>query len=176
MLVCVPCRCAVSSSRSTTTTKKNKRSVFNSSSDIKVGSAMVMRASSLSSFVTLSSTVIRGNLSFGRKTRPKTRAVPPEEYASAILPPANEIAGFVVGFLMLCVVVQASKLDALIAEAQARGLARKRDEEGEDGGDQKLMSFSALDEKDATVERVKRGKGNVFILPPESTTSDATKE
>jgi len=119
------------------------------------------------------STVIRGNLSFG-KTRPKTRAVP-EEYASAI-PPANEIAGFVVGFLMLCVVVQASKLDALIAEAQARGLARKRDEEGEDGGDQKLMSFSALDEKDATVERVKRGKGNVFILPPESTTSDATKE
>ena len=132
-----------------------------------------MRASSLSSFVTLSSTVIRGNLSFG-KTRPTLRAVP-EEYASAI-PPANEIAGFVVGFLMLCVVVQASKLDALIAEAQARGLARKRDEEGEDGGDQKLMSFSALDEKDATVERVKRGKGNVFILPPESTTSDATKE
>ena len=98
----------------------------------------------------------------------------PEEYASAI-PPANEIAGFVVGFLMLYVVVQASKLDALIAEAQARGLARKRDEEEEDGGDQKLMSFSALDEKDATVERVKRGKGNVFILPPEST-SDATKE
>ena len=128
-----------------------------------------MRASS--SFVTLST--VRGNLSFG-KTRPLTRAVP-EEYASAI-PPANEIAGFVVGFLMLCVVVQASKLDALIAEAQARGLARKRDEEGEDGGDQKLMSFSALDEKDATVERVKRGKGNVFILPPESTTSDATKE
>jgi len=132
-----------------------------------------MRASS--SFVTLS-TVVRGNLSFGKTTRPKTRAVPPEEYASAILPPANEIAGFVVGFLMLCVVVQASKLDALIAEAQARGLARKRDEEGEAGGDQKLMSFSALDEKDATVERVKRGKGNVFILPPESTTSDATKE
>ena len=130
-----------------------------------------MRAAS--SFVTLSTTV-RGNLSFG-KTRPTLRAVLPEEYASAI-PPANEIAGFVVGFLMLCVVVQASKLDALIAEAQARGLARKRDEEGEDGGDQKLMSFSALDEKDATVERVKRGKGNVFILPPESTTSDATKE
>jgi len=169
MLVCVPCRCAVSSIETTTTTKKNKRSVFNGS-DIKVGSAMMMRASS--SFVTLST--VRGNLSFG-KTRPTLRAVP-EEYASAILPPANEIAGFVVGFLMLCVVVQASKLDALIAEAQARGLARKRDEEGEDGGDQKLMSFSALDEKDATVERVKRGKGNVFILPPESTTSDATKE
>ena len=72
-------------------------------------------------------------------------------------------------------VVQASKLDAIIAEAQARGLARKRDDEEEVGGDQKWMSFSALDEKDATVERVKRGKGNVFILPPEST-SDATKE
>lgn len=75
-------------------------------------------------------------------------------------------------------VVQASKLDAIIAEAQARGLARKRDEDEEeegDFGDKKWMSFSALDEKDATVERVKRGKGNVFILPPEST-SDATKE
>jgi hypothetical protein len=115
-------------------------------------------------------------LSFGKTRRPTRRAVVPEEYASSAIPPANEIAGFVVGFLMLCVVVQASKLDAIIAEAQARGLARKRDEEEEEEeGDKKWMSFSALDEKDATVERVKRGKGNVFILPPEST-SDATKE
>ena len=115
-------------------------------------------------------------MSFGKTRRPPRRAgvVPEEYYASSAIPPANEIAGFVVGFLMLCVVVQASKLDAIIAEAQARGLARKRDEE-EDLVDQKWMSFSALDEKDATVERVKRGKGNVFILPPEST-SDATKE
>ena len=164
LVFCVPCRCAVSSSsRSIETT--SKRSIFSSSSsssNIKDGS------------VTLCT--FRGNLSFGKTRRPTRRAgVVPEEYASSAIPPANEIAGFVVGFLMLCVVVQASKLDAIIAEAQARGLARKRDDDEEVGGDQKWMSFSALDEKDATVERVKRGKGNVFILPPEST-SDATKE
>jgi hypothetical protein len=164
LVFCVPCRCAVSSSsRSIETTKR--RSVFNSSS-----SSSNIRDGS----VTLCT--FRGNLSFGKTRRPTRRAVVPEEYASSAIPPANEIAGFVVGFLMLCVVVQASKLDAIIAEAQARGLARKRDEEEEEevGGD-KWMSFSALDEKDATVERVKRGKGNVFILPPEST-RDATKE
>ena len=165
LVFCVPCRCAVSSSsRSIETT--SKRSVFNSSSssssNIRVGS--------------VTRSTFRGNLSFGKTRRPTRRAgVVPEEYASSAIPPANEIAGFVVGFLMLCVVVQASKLDAIIAEAQARGLARKRDEEEGDFGDKKWMSFSALDEKDATVERVKRGKGNVFILPPEST-SDATKE
>jgi len=166
LVFCVPCRCAVSSSsRSIETT--SKRSVFNSSSssssNIRVGS--------------VTRSTFRGNLSFGKTRRPTRRAgvVPEEYYASSAIPPANEIAGFVVGFLMLCVVVQASKLDAIIAEAQARGLARKRDDEEEVGGDQKWMSFSALDEKDATVERVKRGKGNVFILPPEST-SDATKE
>jgi len=165
LVFCVPCRCAVSSSsRSIETT--SKRSVFNSSSssssNIRDGSAVRL-------------CTFRGNLSFGKTRRPTRRAVVPEEYASSAIPPANEIAGFVVGFLMLCVVVQASKLDAIIAEAQARGLARKRDDDEEVGGDQKWMSFSALDEKDATVERVKRGKGNVFILPPEST-SDATKE
>ena len=169
LVFCVPCRCAVSSSSRSIETKTTKRrSVFNSSSssssNIRVGS--------------VTRSTFRGNLSFGKTRRPTRRAVVPEEYASSAIPPANEIAGFVVGFLMLCVVVQASKLDAIIAEAQARGLARKRDEEEEeegDGGDKKWMSFSALDEKDATVERVKRGKGNVFILPPEST-SDATKE
>ena len=162
MLVCVPCRCAVSSSRSIETT--TKRSIFNSSSS---SSSNIKDWSAVTRYST------RGNLSFG-KTRTTRARVVPEEYASSAIPPANEIAGFVVGFLMLYVVVQASKLDAIIAEAQARGLARKRDEE-EDLVDQKWMSFSALDEKDATVERVKRGKGNVFILPPEST-SDATKE
>ena len=162
MLVCAPCRCAVSSSRSIETT--TKRSIFNSSSS---SSSNIKDWSAVTRYST------RGNLSFG-KTRTTRARVVPEEYASSAIPPANEIAGFVVGFLMLYVVVQASKLDAIIAEAQARGLARKRDEE-EDLVDQKWMSFSALDEKDATVERVKRGKGNVFILPPEST-SDATKE
>ena len=163
MLVCAPCRCAVSSSRSIETT--TKRSIFNSSSS---SSSNIKDWSAVTRYST------RGNLSFG-KTRTTRARVVPEEYASSAIPPANEIAGFVVGFLMLYVVVQASKLDAIIAEAQARGLARKRDGEEEVGGDQKWMSFSALDEKDATVERVKRGKGNVFILPPEST-SDATKE
>jgi hypothetical protein len=168
MLVCAPCRCAVSSSRSIETT--TKRSIFNSSSS--------SRSSNIKDWSALTRYSTRGNLSFG-KTRTTRARVVPEEYASSAIPPANEIAGFVVGFLMLYVVVQASKLDAIIAEAQARGLARKRedddDEEEGDFGDQKWMSFSALDEKDATVERVKRGKGNVFILPPEST-SDATKE
>jgi len=166
LVFCVPCRCAVSSSSRSVETKTKRRSVFNSSSssssNIRDGSAVRL-------------CTFRGNLSFGKTRRPTRAGVVPEEYASSAIPPANEIAGFVVGFLMLCVVVQASKLDAIIAEAQARGLARKRDDEEEVGGDQKWMSFSALDEKDATVERVKRGKGNVFILPPEST-SDATKE
>jgi len=166
LVFCVPCRCAVSSSSRSVETKTKRRSVFNSSSssssNIRDGSAVRL-------------CTFRGNLSFGKTRRPTRAGVVPEEYASSAIPPANEIAGFVVGFLMLCVVVQASKLDAIIAEAQARGLARKRDDDEEVGGDQKWMSFSALDEKDATVERVKRGKGNVFILPPEST-SDATKE
>jgi len=166
LVFCVPCRCAVSSSSRSVETKTKRRSVFNSSSssssNIRDGSAVRL-------------CTFRGNLSFGKTRRPTRAGVVPEEYASSAIPPANEIAGFVVGFLMLCVVVQASKLDAIIAEAQARGLARKRDEEEGDFGDKKWMSFSALDEKDATVERVKRGKGNVFILPPEST-SDATKE
>ena len=168
LVFCVPCRCAVySSSRSIETT--SKRSIFSSSSSSSSSSSNIRDGSAVRLCT------FRGNLSFGKTRRPTRAGVVPEEYASSAIPPANEIAGFVVGFLMLCVVVQASKLDAIIAEAQARGLARKRDDDEEVGGDQKWMSFSALDEKDATVERVKRGKGNVFILPPEST-SDATKE
>ena len=82
----------------------------------------------------------------------------PEEYALSSIP-ANEIAGFVIGFCMLYVVSQASKLDAIIASAQARSLARDDDENN---------GFGVMDEKDESVERVKRGKGNVFILPPSS--------
>ena len=48
----------------------------------------------------------------------------PEEYALSSTIPANEIAGFVIGFGMLYVVSPASKLDAIIASAQARSLAR----------------------------------------------------
>ena len=85
----------------------------------------------------------------------------PEEYALSSIP-ANEIAGFVIGFCMLYVVSQASKLDAIIASAQARSLARDDDDDDENNG------FGVMDEKDESVERVKRGKGNVFILPPSS--------
>ena len=86
----------------------------------------------------------------------------PEEYALSSTIPANEIAGFVIGFCMLYVVSQASKLDAIIASAQARSLARDDDDADENNG------FGVMDEKDESVERVKRGKGNVFILPPSS--------
>ena len=85
----------------------------------------------------------------------------PEEYALSSTIPANEIAGFVIGFCMLYVVSQASKLDAIIASAQARSLARDDDDDENNG-------FGVMDEKDESVERVKRGKGNVFILPPSS--------
>ena len=84
----------------------------------------------------------------------------PEEYALSSIP-ANEIAGFVIGFCMIYVVSQASKLDAIIASAQARSLARDDDDDENNG-------FGVMDEKDESVERVKRGKGNVFILPPSS--------
>ena len=86
----------------------------------------------------------------------------PEEYiSSSSTIPANEIAGFVIGFCMIYVVSQASKLDAIIASAQARSLARDDDDDRNNG-------FGVMDEKDESVERVKRGKGNVFILPPSS--------
>jgi hypothetical protein len=62
---------------------------------------------------------------------------------------------------MIYVVSQASKLDAIIASAQARSLARDDDDDENNG-------FGVVDEKDESVERVKRGKGNVFILPTSS--------
>ena len=86
----------------------------------------------------------------------------PEEYALSSIP-ANEIAGFVIGFCMIYVVSQASKLDAIIASAQARSLARDDDDDQNNG-------FGIMDEKDE-LERVKRGKGNVFILPPSESSS-----
>jgi hypothetical protein len=64
---------------------------------------------------------------------------------------------------MLYVVSQASKLDAIIASAQARSLARDDDDDQNNG-------FGIMDEKDE-LERVKRGKGNVFILPPSESSS-----
>jgi len=92
----------------------------------------------------------------------------PEEYALSSIP-ANEIAGFMIGFCMLYVVSQASKLDAIIASAQARSLARDDDDDQNNG-------FGIMDEKDESVERVKRGKGNVFILPPSESSSKKSGE
>ena len=78
--------------------------------------------------------------------------------SSSALPPANEVAGFLVGGIMLCVVLRASTLDAVIASAQAKSVARDDADGGKNG-------FGRVDEKDESVKRVKRGKGNVFILP-----------
>jgi len=90
--------------------------------------------------------------------------------SSFALPPANEVAGFLVGGIMLCVVLRASTLDAVIASAQAKSVARDddvNDDDDADGGKKSgVVVFGRADEKDESVKRVKRGKGNVFILPP----------
>ncbi len=89
---------------------------------------------------------------------------------SFALPPANEVAGFLVGGIMLCVVLRASTLDAVIASAQAKSVARDDDDDDDADGGKKsgVVVFGRADEKDESVKRVKRGKGNVFILPPSS--------
>ena len=92
--------------------------------------------------------------------------------SSFALPPANEVAGFLVGGIMLCVVLRASTLDAVIASAQAKSVARDddvNDDDDADGGKKSgVVVFGRADEKDESVKRIKRGKGNVFILPPSS--------
>lgn len=90
--------------------------------------------------------------------------------SSFALPPANEVAGFLVGGIMLCVVLRASTLDAVIASAQAKSVARDDDDDDDADGGKKsgVVFFGRADEKDESVKRVKRGKGNVFILPPSS--------
>ncbi len=94
--------------------------------------------------------------------------------SSFALPPANEVAGFLVGGIMLCVVLRASTLDAVIASAQAKSVARDDDDDDDDdadfGGKKSggVVVFGRADEKDESVKRIKRGKGNVFILPPSS--------
>ncbi|CAL6322994.1 unnamed protein product [Bathycoccus prasinos] len=129
----------------------------------------VLPASGSSSSLSSSGRKRSGDLRrrFTRGKLVKRRAMmmlPMEEYASSSTIPANEIAGFVIGFCMLYVVSQASKLDAIIASAQARSLARDDDDDQNNG-------FGVMDEKDESVERVKRGKGNVFILPPSESSS-----
>jgi len=61
------------------------------------------------------------------------------------LPPANEIAGFVVGAALLGLCVGGARLDGVIARAQARGMA------GDDDGKRRER-------------RGKRG-GGVFVVP-----------
>ncbi len=68
------------------------------------------------------------------------------------LPPANEVAGFVVGGALLALCLAGTRLDAIIARAQARGF----EEEGEGSG----ARTRAVNEKKPT-----RGSGNIFVLP-----------
>lgn len=64
---------------------------------------------------------------------------------ASALPPANEIAGFVVGAALLGLCVGGARLDGVIARAQARGMA------GDDDGKRRER-------------RGKRG-GGVFVVP-----------
>jgi len=112
----------------------------------------------------------RGKLARSSIKRRAMMMMLPEEYALSSIP-ANEIAGFMIGFCMLYVVSQASKLDAIIASAQARSLAR--DDDFDDENNTK-NGFGVMDEKDESVERVKRGKGNVFILPRSDSSSSSS--
>lgn len=66
---------------------------------------------------------------------------------ASALPPANEIAGFVVGAALLGLCVGGARLDGVIARAQARGMA------GDDDGKRRER-------------RGKRG-GGVFVVPDE---------
>ena len=75
----------------------------------------------------------------------------PEEYALSSIP-ANEIAGFVIGFCMLYVVSQASKLDAIIASAQAKFSERWMDGWMDENKRNRVKSHSH-----ESVETVKEG-------------------
>ena len=48
--------------------------------------------------------------------------------ASAALPPANEVAGFIIGAGLVGLVFAASRLDGIIAKAQIRGFEDDRGE------------------------------------------------
>ena len=72
--------------------------------------------------------------------------------ASRALPPANEIAGFVVGAALVGLCVAGTRLDGIIARAQARGL--------EGGG--------------ARERRAANG-GTVFVLPEDAAEEGTTR-
>ena len=76
---------------------------------------------------------------------------------ASALPPANEIAGFVVGAALLGLCVGGARLDGVIARAQARGMARDGDEA-----------------RDATTSGAERSAGGgVFVVPDDDGTEDA---
>ena len=77
-----------------------------------------------------------------RPARSRASVAPPRA-----LPPANEIAGFVLGAGLIGLVFAASRLDGVIADAQVRGFERDKDERWK-----------------KTTKSVEGG-GNIFILP-----------
>ncbi|ACO64192.1 predicted protein [Micromonas commoda] len=77
-----------------------------------------------------------------RPARSRASVAPPRA-----LPPANEIAGFVIGAGLIGLVFAASRLDGVIADAQVRGFERDKDERWK-----------------KTTKSVEGG-GNIFILP-----------
>ena len=82
----------------------------------------------------------------GRATLRPARSPTRSAVATRALPPANEIAGFVIGAGLIGLVFAASRLDGVIADAQVRGFEKDKDERWK-----KSKSAS--------------GGGNVFILP-----------
>jgi len=74
------------------------------------------------------------------------------------LPPANEIAGFVVGAALVGLCFGGATLDGMIARAQAAGM------EGEDA----RRGTKAA----ATTTRRGKGSGNVFVVPDDDESGD----
>ncbi len=66
------------------------------------------------------------------------RIVDARRARASALPPANEIAGFVVGAALLGLCVGGARLDGVIARAQARGMGdddgKRRERRGKRGG------------------------------------------
>ncbi|CEG00078.1 unnamed product [Ostreococcus tauri] len=73
----------------------------------------------------------------------------------AALPPANEIAGFVVGAALVGMCVAGTRLDGFIARAQARGL--------EDGSGARRRTVTRRDGS---------GGGGVFVVPDDDEVED----
>ena len=65
--------------------------------------------------------------------------------ATAALPPANEVAGFVIGAGLVGLVFAASRLDGIIAKAQVRGFEESKGERWR--------------------AETKENGGNIFVLP-----------